>query len=188
MVTVGSILIGSILGTRLRLHERVESMGVRIHSWFGRGDAGKFAEGFLTASVIFCVGPLTLLGCFENGADGDPSLLMIKSMLDAFASMALAAALGWGVFFSVFTVFGFQGALSILAHYFAEVIPDLSQQLMNIVGGVLLLATALTLLDIKKIPVADMLPAIFLPPLIVSVVERVAPGTLLTLSASVLNS
>jgi len=180
MITVGSLLVGCLLGTWLRLQERVEGLGRAIHGRFGTGDAGAFAEGFLTASVIFCVGPLTLLGCFENGADGDPSLLLIKSLLDAFCSMALAASLGWGVMFSVATVLGFQGGLSILAHFFADGIPDLSQQLMNVVGGVLLMATALVLLEIKRIPVANMLPGLFLPPLAVWLVETASPGTLLT--------
>ncbi len=179
MVSVGSLLIGCLLGTWWRLQERVEGLGEVIHRRFGAGDAGTFAEGFLTASVIFCVGPLTLLGCFENGAQGDPSLLMIKSLLDAFCSMALAASLGWGVVFSIVTVLGFQGALSILAAYFADAVPDLSQQMMNVVGGVILIATALVLLDVKRIPVANMLPGIFLPPLVVWIVETVWPGSLL---------
>ncbi len=179
MITVGSLIAGCFAGTWLRLQDRVESLGTHLHARFGKGEAGKFSEGFLLASVIFCVGPLTLLGCFENGVAGDPSLLMIKSLLDLFCSMALAAALGWGVFFSVLTVLGFQSALSLLAYFFAGAIPDLSQQLMNVVGGVLLLATALTLLDLKKIPVADMLPALFLPPIVVSCVERIAPGALI---------
>jgi uncharacterized protein len=180
MVTVGSLLIGSLIGTRLRLQDRVEGLGEAIHRRFGSGDAGKFSEGFLTASVIFCVGPLTLLGCFENGVEGNPHLLMIKSLLDAFCSMALAASLGWGVMFSVFTVLGFQGCLSVAAYFFASEVPDLSRQLMNVVGGVILLATALTLLDLKRIPVADMLPGLFLPPLVVWCVELRWPGVLIT--------
>jgi len=178
MITIGSLIVGSLLGTWLRLHDRVEGLGTAIHRRFGAGSADKFAEGFLTASVIFCVGPLTLLGCFRNGVDGDPSLLMIKSLLDAFCSMALAASLGVGVMFSVATVLLFQGSLAVLAHYFAAAVPHLSQQLMNVVGGVVLMATAVVLLDIKKIPVADMLPGIFLPPLVVWLVEMGWPGTL----------
>ncbi len=180
MVTVGSLIVGCLLGTWLRLQERVEALGVMIHRRFGTGDADSFAEGFLTASVIFCVGPLTLLGCFENGSQADPSLLMIKSLLDAFCSMALAASLGAGVMFSVFTVLIFQSSLSILAYNFASAIPDLSQQLMNVVGGVLLIATALVLLEIKKIAVANMLPGIFLPPVVVWMIEFWRPGTLQT--------
>ena len=180
MVSVSSLLVGCLLGTWWRLQERVEGLGAVIHRRFAAGDAGKFAEGFLTASVIFCVGPLTLLGCFENGAAGDPSLLMIKSLLDAFCSMALAASLGWGVVFSIVTVLGFQGSLSILAAFFAEAIPHLSQQMMNVVGGVILIATALVLLEVKKIPVANMLPGLFLPPVVVWLVEAIRPGVLLT--------
>lgn len=179
MVTVGSLLVGCIIGTKLRLQQRIEGLGHSIHRRVGAGHAGTFAEGFLTASVIFCVGPLTLLGCFENGVNGNPSLLMIKSFLDAFCSMALAASLGLGVAFSVLTVLLFQGTLAVLAHFFASAIPQLSQQLMNVVGGILLLATACTLLEIKKIPVADMLPALFLPPLVVWIVESLSPGTLI---------
>ncbi len=185
MVTVGSLIVGCLAGTWLRLQERVENLGHSIHKRFSRGEAGTFAEGFLTASVIFCVGPLTLLGCLENGADGDPSLLMIKSLLDLFCSVALAASLGLGVCFSVVTVLGFQGSLAITAYFFASSIPHLSQQLMNVVGGVLLLATALTLLEIKKIPVADMLPAIFIPPVVVWVVESVCPGVLIPVASAV---
>ncbi len=179
MVMIGSLLIGSILGTALRLHERVEGLGAWIHARFSGQDAKSFAEGFLTASVIFCVGPLTLLGCLENGADGNPSLLWIKSLLDAFCSLALASSLGWGVFASIVTVLFFQGGLSILAYWVAEPLDDLSLGLMSVVGGVVLLATALMILDIKKIRVANMLPGIFLPPLVVWVVELIQPGLLL---------
>lgn len=179
MVAVGSLIVGSLLGTWLRLHEWVEGLGKAVHRRFGGVESGKFAEGFLTASVIFCVGPLTLLGCFENGVNGDPSLLMIKSLLDGFCSAALAVALGWGVMLSVATVLIFQGSLAVLAHYFAAAIPDLSQQLMNVVGGMLLIATAIVLLELKKIPVANMLPALFLPPVVVWLVELGWPGTLI---------
>ncbi len=185
MVTVGSLIVGSIVGSLLRLHERIEGLGRLIHERFGANAAhggptqSRFSEGFLSASVIFCVGPLTLLGCLNNGARGDPNLLYIKSFLDGFCSMALAASLGLGVVFSVLTVVVFQGGLALLASRVAASIPELSIQLMNVVGGVVLLATALMILEIRKIPVANMLPAIFLPPLAVWIVERIAPATLL---------
>ncbi len=181
MVMIGSLLVGCIVGTALRIHERVEALGGWIHSKFSGQDAKSFAEGFLTASVIFCVGPLTLLGCLANGAEADPSLLWIKSLLDGFCSLALASTLGWGVFASIIVVFGFQGGLSILAYWVADPLDDISLALMSAVGGVVLLATALMILDIKKIPVANMLPGIFLPPVIVWVVEWMKPGLLLPL-------
>ncbi len=188
MVMVAALLLGAIIGTALGLHRRLEKLGQAIHAGIGGagarpqiGATSSFAEGFLSASVIFCVGPLTLLGCLNNGAHGDPSYLYIKSCLDGFCSMALAASLGPGVAFSVLTVLLFQGGLSITASYLAADIPDLSLQMMNVVGGLVLLATALMLLEIKKLPVADLLPGIFLPPVLIWLTEQIAPGTLLTL-------
>lgn len=179
MVMIACLLVGAILGTALRLHERIESAGAWIHQRFSRQGSHQFAEGFLTASVIFCVGPLTLIGCLENGAHGNPSFLYIKSLLDGFCSMALASSLGWGVAASVVTVLVFQGGLSLLAYGVAEPLNELSIALMTTVGGIVLLATALLLLDIKRIPVANMLPGVFLPPLAVWIVGQFAPGLLL---------
>ena len=179
MVMIGSLLIGAVIGTALRLHERIESTGAWIHNRFSGQDSHRFAEGFLTASVIFCVGPLTLLGCLENGAHGNPSFLYIKSLLDGFCSLALASSLGWGVFASVLTVGVFQGGLSLLAYWVAEPLDELSIALMTTVGGVILLATALMILDLKKIAVANLLPGVFLPPLVVWITERLSPGFLL---------
>ncbi len=190
MVVVGSLIVGALAGTALRLHQRIEGLGRLIHDRFGRGPAesthqsdgpaaSRFAEGFLSASIIFCVGPLTLLGCLNNGARSEPELLYIKAFLDGFCSMALAASLGAGVACSIATVLIFQGGLAIAAYYFAQGVPELSLALMNVVGGVVLLATAFMILDIKRIPVADLLPGIFLPPVAVWLVESLAPGTLL---------
>lgn len=186
MVTVGSLIVGALIGSALRLHERIENLGTIIHRRFGgaggamaTGSAARFAEGFLSASVIFCVGPLTMIGCLQNGADGNPALLYIKSCLDGFCSMALAASLGLGVAFSIVTVLVFQGGLALAAYYVAGTIPELSVSLMNVVGGYIMLATSLMILEVKRIPVADLLPGIFLAPVFVWAVERVAPETLL---------
>jgi uncharacterized protein len=179
MVMIGSLLVGVILGTALKLHERIESLGKWLHRRSSSGDGHRFSEGFLSASVLFCVGPLTLVGCLENGANGNPSFLYIKSLLDCFASLALASTLGWGVFASVLTVGIFQGGLSLLAYWVATPLDDLSIALMTNVGGVIMLGTGIMLLEIKPIRVANMVPAIFLPPLVVFVVERLSPGTLL---------
>jgi len=181
MVMIASLLVGAILGTRLRLHERIEGAGAWIHRRFSSGDGRSFAEAFLTASVIFCVGPLTLLGCLENGAHANPSLLYIKAVLDGFCSLALASTLGAGVLASLVTVVFFQGGLSLLAYRVADPLNELSIALMTVVGGILLLATALLLLDLKKIPVANMLPGVFLPPLFVWIIESLSPGLLLPL-------
>ncbi len=180
MVTIGSLLVGSLIGTWLKLHERVEALGGAIHkSIGGQGDTGRFAEGFLVASVIFCVGPLTLLGCLNNGTRGDPSLLYVKAALDGFCALALAASLGAGVAGSILTIMFFQGGLTLGFAYFAGGLPEVSRDMMNVVGGVVLLANALLILEIKRIPVANMLPGIFLPPAIIYISEWVSPGLFL---------
>ncbi|MEZ6085396.1 MAG: DUF554 domain-containing protein [Phycisphaerae bacterium] len=120
LVMVASLIIGSIAGTLMRWHEGIERLGEKIHERFATGDGKTFAEGFLTASVIFCVGPLTMLGCLKNGAAGDPSYLYIKSLLDGFCSIALTASLGVGVAFSILTVVVFQGGLAVTAYYCAR--------------------------------------------------------------------
>ena len=133
--------------------------------------------------MIFCVGPLTLLGCLKNGTLGDPSYLYIKAALDGFCSLALTTALGWGVAFSILTILSFQGGLSLAAHWFAGGLPDLSVQLTNVTGGVMLIATALLLLEIKRIPVTNLLPGLFVAPLLVWIAEAVKPGILITQAA-----
>jgi hypothetical protein len=186
MVMIGSLIVGSIIGTALRLHERIEGLGGWIHARVGTGgDARRFAEGFLTASVIFCVGPLTLLGCLRSGAAGDHGYLYIKSCLDGFCAIALAASFGWGVLASVATVLVLQGGLSFLAFRFASPLDAVSLAMMNAVGGIVLLATALMMLEVKKIPVANMCPALLLPPLFIWVVEWSSPGLLLPLAQGV---
>jgi uncharacterized membrane protein YqgA involved in biofilm formation len=179
MVMIACLIVGAIIGTALRLNDRIIALGGRIHERFAGQDGRAFAEGFLTASVVFCVGPLTLLGCLENGANRDPSYLYIKSVLDGFCSLALASSFGWGVLASVVFVLVFQGGLSVLAYAVADPLNDLALALMTVIGGILLLAVALLLLEIKRLPVADLLPALFLPPVAVALVELVAPGLLL---------
>lgn len=184
MVMIAALIIGSIIGTALRLHERIEMLGASIHRRLGTtGDAHRFAEGFLTASVIFCVGPLTLLGCLRSGSVGDHSYLYIKSCLDGFCAIALAATFGWGVLASIATVLIVQGGLSYLAYQFAAPLDPVSLAMMNVVGGIVLLATALMILEIKRIPVANMCPALLLPPLLIHLVELGWPGLLLPIVA-----
>lgn len=179
LVVVGSLVVGGLIGTLIGVQRGIEGLGDRLKRRFGTDGDHRFTEGFLTASVIFCVGPLTLLGCLQNGGpERDPSLLYIKSLLDGFCSMALASTLGLGVAFSVLFVFGFQGGLALLSYAFIGGEETLGIALMSSVGGYLLLATGLMLLKIKEMPVANLLPGILLPPAIVAVVELIRPGLL----------
>ena len=172
LIVVGCLLVGGLLGTWARLQERIESLGDWLRRRFAADSPANVAKGFLTASVIFCVGPLTLLGCLANGAEGDPSLIYIKSLLDAFSSIALAATLGVGVLFSGATVLVFQGSLCVAAYLLARGEPTLGIALMNAVGGYILLGTGLLLLEIKSLPLANYLPGIFLPPVVVTLLMR----------------
>lgn len=187
MIVISCLLIGAVIGTALRLHERIEGAGTWIHRRFSKGEGGRFAEAFLTASVIFCVGPLTLMGCLENGARGNPGYLYIKSVLDGFCSLALASSLGAGVLVSVFTILIFQGGLAALAFVTlgsagqTQTLHPLGVELMSAVGGIILLATAFLILDLRKIAVANMLPGLFLPPFAVGFIHWVRPGWLLPL-------
>lgn len=179
-----SLVIGAIVGELLRLDAQLE----RFAGWLqarvqGRdlgeaeqGDAdhdrrARFIEGFITASLVFCVGPLTFVGSIQDGmgiASGFEQLA-IKSVLDGFASMAFAASLGIGVMFSVFTVLGVQGGLALIGSVAGDFMSDAMINEMTAVGGLILIALGLTLLDIKKPRVVNFLPGLLIAPLIVAV-------------------
>src|SRR5690606_21365289 len=125
---------------------------------------GRFTEGFVAASLLFCVGPLTLVGSIQNGLSGDASFLVLKSTLDFFSALALATTFGFGVVASVVVIVVYQGGLSLAAGMFADLIPDPATDpnvlLVNGVGGLMIVALGLALLDIKKLRVASLLPAL----------------------------
>ena len=128
------------------------------------------------ASLVFCVGPMTILGSIQDGLMGDATLLVIKSLMDGFAALALAASLGGGVILSAATVFGYQGGLSVLAMLFSAALGGITQQTpwvieMTATGGVVILSIALLLLDLKHVRAANLLPAVFFAPLIVVLLQ-----------------
>ena len=130
----------------------------------------------LRRSKTFCVGPLTILGSIRDGLSGDYSLLAIKAMLDGFAALAFASALGWGVGFSIITILVYQGGLSLVASSLAGSLGDPAQSpaiaAITATGGLLILAIGLRLLRVREIPVANLLPALLLAPLSVVVIEH----------------
>jgi len=127
----------------------------------------------VTAAIVFCVGPLTFLGSIRNGLTGDASLLAIKSVLDGFTSIALAATLGWGVLFTIPLILLYQGGLAVGASAFAGLLSDLQLREMSAVGGLLIIGVGLKLLNIRDVKVADYLPAILVAPLLVAAVVRI---------------
>jgi hypothetical protein len=169
-----SVVIGGIIGAVLGLDRRLTALGETLQRRLARpGRASTVSEAFVTASIVFCVGPLTFLGSIQNGLSGDMSLLAIKSVLDGFTAIALAATLGWGVLLTIAVILVYQGGLALGAAFLAGALTDLQLREMNAVGGLLILGVGLKLLSIRDVKVADFLPAILVAPVLVAIVEKV---------------
>jgi len=172
LVILGSVLLGSLLGEWLQIENRLTHLGERIEAWYTRrnGAAGDtFVRGFVTASLLFCIGPMAILGSIQDGLSGDFQLLLIKAVMDGFAAMALTTSLGAGVLFSALTVLLYQGGISLLAAQLQSVLTGAMINELNAVGGILLMGLAIsTLLEIKPVKVGNMLPALLLAPLLVA--------------------
>jgi len=168
LVLLASIVVGGAIGELLRIEDRLNGLGKKfevIASRFPFLTRGNFAKGFLTASLVFCIGPMTFLGAIQDGLTGNYRLLAIKSMLDGFAGLVFAASMGFGVAFAAITVLVFQGALSLGAGLFSSVLTDAMLTEMTAAGGVMILGIGFLLLDIRKLKVANYLPALLLAPL-----------------------
>ncbi len=175
IVVLASILVGAILGEWWRIDLALERAsewlrGRVAHRLSGR-NLERFTEGLVTASLVFCVGPMTILGSIQDGLTGDYSLLAIKSVLDGFAALAFASSLGIGVVFSALTVLVYQGGLALLAGLAQNVLTEAMIQEMSATGGVMILAIGLLLLDVKRIRVANLLPGLVIAPLIVAILH-----------------
>jgi len=171
---LGSIVIGGVLGSLWGVDRRLNELGAALQRRVAsRGGGGTVAEAFVTASIVFCVGPLTFLGSIQNGLTGDASLLAIKSVLDGFTAIALAATLGWGVLLTIPVILLYQGGLALGASLFAGLLSDLQLREMSAVGGLLIIGVGLKLLNIRDVKVADYLPAILVAPLLVAAVVRI---------------
>jgi uncharacterized membrane protein YqgA involved in biofilm formation len=159
LVVIFSLLIGGLLGEALRLEDRLEGVGDRVKALM-KSKNPRFTEGLVTASLIFCIGAMAIVGSFDEGLRGDPSVLITKSVLDGFASLALASSFGAGVIFSFVPVFVYQGSLTLFAGAFQSVFSEALIAQLTAVGGVLILGIGITLLDIKRIKLSNLLPAL----------------------------
>ena len=169
---LGAMLLGGIVGSLLGVDARLNQLGETLQRRFARGATSTVSEAFVTASIVFCVGPLTFLGSIRNGLSGDASLLVVKSTLDGFTAVALAATLGWGVLLTIPLILLYQGGLAIGASLFVGLLSDLQLREMSAVGGLLIIGVGLKLLSIRDVRVADFLPAIILSPLVVAAFGR----------------
>jgi uncharacterized membrane protein YqgA involved in biofilm formation len=172
LIVVVSLLFGALLGEWWRIEDGLSAVGKRLETRFtsGKGQHDLFVRGFLTSSLLFCVGPMTILGSIQDGLRGDFHLLAIKSVLDGFAALAFASTLGVGVLFSVLVVLIYQGGISLMAAQAQALLSESMVAEMTAVGGVLLVGLAIgSLLELKPIRTGNLLPALVIAPLIVAV-------------------
>ncbi|MCB8965313.1 MAG: DUF554 domain-containing protein [Ardenticatenaceae bacterium] len=175
LIVLGSLVLGALIGEAINLEMKLERFGAWLQRLLVRGDSqsqtSRFVEGFVTASLVFCVGPLTIQGAIEDGLLGDFTKLAIKSMLDGFAALAFATTLGPGVLASIVVILGFQGGISLLASLGSNVFTDPMITELTATGGVVLLSIGLRLLEIKQIRAANLLPALFVAPLAIALMD-----------------
>ncbi len=171
LIVLASVVIGGILGAGLRLESRLERLGATLQRRLAGNQSApdsrrRFVEGYVTASLVFCVGPLTVLGSLQDGIGDGIELLALKSVLDGFAALAFAASLGWGVVASALTVLVVQGTLTAFGALLGDVMTDAQVAALSATGGVLLLGVGLRLLRVKPLPVGDLLPALLVAPIL----------------------
>jgi uncharacterized membrane protein YqgA involved in biofilm formation len=175
LVVLGALVIGGIVGSLLRIEARLESLGAALRDRLaGTDDSAsrrRFVEGFVTASLVFCVGPLTILGSLSDGLGLGYQQLALKAALDGFAAIAFAASFGWGVMASALVVAVVQGSLTVLGLLVGDILAEGYVAAITAVGGLLLIGVALRLLRIKPLPVGDLLPALAVAPALVAVVS-----------------
>lgn len=174
LIVLGSLLIGGICGSLLRIESRLESFGGWLQSRFTAAteseERRRFIEGFVAASLLFCIGPLTVLGSLSDGLGNGSDQLVLKATLDGFASIAFAATFGWGVAASALVVLVVQGSLTLVGAAFGALLPEAHVLALGATGGLLLVGVSLRLLRIRQIPVGDLLPALVVAPFLTAIV------------------
>lgn len=185
LIVLGSLLIGGILGSLWHIEERLGGLAGRVQGWVNRRTSSasgaadqderaaqreRFIEGWLTATLLFCVGPLTILGSINDGLGRGIDQLAVKSILDGFASIAFAASFGIGVLLSAVSVAVIQGTLTVVGMLLGSVLPDAHIAALTATGGLMLGGISLRLLRVKDIPVGDLLPALVVAPLLTQLV------------------
>ncbi|UCC65338.1 MAG: DUF554 domain-containing protein [Anaerolineae bacterium] len=174
LLVMGSVLVGGILGECWQIEARLEAIGgwleERVGDRFGSTSERSVPRAFVAASLVFCVGPMTIIGSIQDGLTGDYRLLAIKSVLDGFAALAFSASMGPGVLLSVLTIVVLQGGISVAAMSVGGAVGEVNRQTpwvieMTATGGLLMLGISLLLLELRRIRVANLLPAILIAPL-----------------------
>ena len=177
LIVLGSLVVGGVIGSAMRVEDRLEAFGGWLRATLGRRtgdqattDRERFIEGFVTASLLFCVGPLTILGSVNDGLGRGADQLFLKAALDGFASIAFAASFGWGVAASVVTLVAVQGSLTVVGLVLGDVLSTAQVSALEATGGLVLVGVAFGLLRLRRIPVGDLLPALVLAPVLTATV------------------
>jgi uncharacterized membrane protein YqgA involved in biofilm formation len=173
IVVMGAVLLGGIVGEVLGIERRLGQLGDYLQRRFSGGGHSRVSEAFVTSSLLFCVGPLTVVGSIQDGLTGDWDSLGVKAMLDGFASIAFAATLGWGVGLAAITVLVIQGGITLGAAPLDDVLGEGSEALaaLTSAGGILIIGISLKLLDLRDVKVGNYLPALVFAPCIVGIVS-----------------
>jgi uncharacterized membrane protein YqgA involved in biofilm formation len=174
LAVLGGLLVGVAIGEWLRLHDRLEALGAWFQRRLSSGERpSRVSEAFVTTSLIFCVGPLTILGSLQNGLQGDITLLATKSLLDGVGSVAFAAALGPGVYLSILTILVVQGGIALGAFLVAGFFDPVTILVLTSLAGIILMGVGLRLLDLKQVRLANFLPGLLVAPLLIRLFDAV---------------
>ena len=166
LVVLGSLLVGGLIGSALNLEDRLDGIGEKLRQQFGASQESPFVEGFVSASLLFAIGPLAILGSISDGMSTGIDQLLLKSTLDFFAAMAFATSLGWGVAVSALPVGIYQGVWTVIGLALGKVLDGYQVDAMTVVGGIMLLCIAFRLLKIKSVAVGNLLPALAIAPVL----------------------
>jgi len=171
LYVLGGVLLGGLVGEAVGLERGLERLGDRLQRRLASsGNHSTLSEGFVTASLLFCVGSLTIIGSIQDGLSGDYQLLATKAVLDGFAAVALAATLGWGVGLAALTVLVVQGSITLGAGLFDDILVGEALAVLISAGGVTVIGISLKLLDLKDVKVGNFLPALVIAPALVGLV------------------
>jgi len=173
LIVLGAMLVGAICGELLHLEGMLDRLGQWLQTVLSRDVQSSIAEGFVTASLVFCIGPMAILGSIQDGLSGDYKVLAVKSLLDGFASIAFSASLGWGVALSVIPLFLYQGSITLFAGVLSKILSEPMIAEMTATGGLIIVGIGLKLLRIKELRLASFLPALAIAPLIVALIPWV---------------
>lgn len=162
LLLIVSMAVGSLIGEWINIEEKLNKLGSKLQNTFSKG-GGKIAEGFVMATLVYCVGSMAILGAIESGVSHNHTTLFAKSILDGVSSLVFASTLGFGVALSAVSVFIYQGIITLLASQMSDILTGVMISELSAVGGLLIMTIGLNILKITTIRVGNMLPAVFIP-------------------------